>query len=273
MPQSAWRIISASKVSVAMSVAAMVVATAPKTWSRSAVRTYRCKVVMCGWWLASRAKPPGTLWRSRALTARARPTVSSSGLIRMSIAVRSAMAFPFSAIPGGGRRPAPASEDGRPVVFHADHSPAQLPGRGQGLLGCLRVGVLAVAVVVIHQDGERGGGEHLDVDIGVSAGEHGHPAGLGEDVLGLARPESQAAEHLASAGDRAVLVLAGRRGADHVLLEDAPGLLGEDPHEVPAPARAHKYPELVSLQQVEQLQHRLVHQLGVPDFEPGLGNG
>ena len=38
---------------------------------------------MWGWWLASRAKPLGALWRSRALTARARSTVSSSGLMRM----------------------------------------------------------------------------------------------------------------------------------------------------------------------------------------------
>src|SRR5271165_3139878 len=186
MPQSTWRIISAAKVSVAMSVAAMVVATAPKTWSRSAVRTYRCRVVMCGWWVASRAKPSGTLWRSRALTARARSTVWSSGLIRMSIAVRSAMGFPFSAAPGRGAGPREPLEDGRPVVFHADHGPAQLPGFGQGLLGRRRVGVLAVTVVVIHQHGERGGGEHLDVHIGVPAGEHRHPAGLSEDVLGLA---------------------------------------------------------------------------------------
>ena len=38
----------------------------------------------------------------------------------------------------------------------------------------------------------------------------------------------------------------------------------------PAAARAHEDPELVRLQQVKQLQHRLVDEAGVPDLEPGL---
>ncbi len=51
------------------------------------------------------ALPPGALFRSRALTARARSMVWWPGLIRTSIAVRPAMGFPFSAAPGKRRGP------------------------------------------------------------------------------------------------------------------------------------------------------------------------
>ncbi len=61
-----------------------------------------------------------------------------------------------------------------------------------------------------------------------------------------------------------------RRGTDDVLLIDAPGFLREHPHEVAAAAGTHKDPEPVGLQKVEQLQHRLIDQVQVPQSEPGL---
>ncbi|MFD4131234.1 hypothetical protein [Streptomyces goshikiensis] len=36
---------------------------------------------------------------------------------------------------------------------------------------------------------ERGALEHLDVDVGVTAREGGQSAGVGEDALGLTRPQ------------------------------------------------------------------------------------
>jgi hypothetical protein len=36
--------------------------------------------------------------------------------------------------------------------------------------------------MVIGEQGKPGAAQHLDVDIGVAAGERGEPAGLGEDV-------------------------------------------------------------------------------------------
>jgi hypothetical protein len=123
---------------------------------------------------------------------------------------------------------------------------------------------------VIDEQSEPGAGQHLDVDVGVAAGEGGQSAGLGEDVLGLARPQVQAAEHLIGADDLPVGVRVRGGGADHVLLADAPGLLRERAHEVAAAAGAHEHPELVGLQVFEQLQHRLVDQLDVGNAELGL---
>ena len=63
---------------------------------------------------------------------------------------------------------------------------------------------------MVHQDGERGGFQHLD--IGVAACEHVQPSGLGEDVLGLARTRRQAREHLVGPDDLGVHVLAAGSG-------------------------------------------------------------
>ncbi len=52
-------------------------------------------------------------------------------------------------------------------------------------------------------------------------------------------------------------------GVDHVLLEDPPGVLGEHAHEIAPAAGDHEHPKLVRPQIVEQLEHRLVHQLDI----------
>jgi hypothetical protein len=51
----------------------------------------------------------------------------------------------------------------------------------------------APLVVVIDEQEERGSLQHLDAHVGVAAGEQRKPAGLGEDVLGLAGTDVDAA--------------------------------------------------------------------------------
>jgi hypothetical protein len=50
------------------------------------------------------------------------------------------------------------------------------------------------AAGVPPEHGELRRFQHLDVDVGVAAGERRQPAGLGEDVLGLAGAQVQTAE-------------------------------------------------------------------------------
>src|SRR5262245_2780435 len=106
---------------------------------------------MCGWCVASSSNPSGTLSRIREFQARACSSVSSSGLTRMSMAVRSLMCV--------------SREDGGPVVLHAHQRPAELRGHPERRLGTPRVGELAVVVVVAHQEREPRALEHLDVHV------------------------------------------------------------------------------------------------------------
>src|SRR5271167_1869469 len=160
---------------------------------------------MCGWWVAFRAYPLGTLSRSRTLTALARSIVAPSGLTKMSIAVSS-----FTDAPCASRGRGPSmGKDGRPVVLHADDRPAQLLGLGHRLLRRGGVGELTLLVVVDDEEGEPRRLQHLDVHVGVPTGDHRQPTGLGVDVLRLARAQRQGAEHLVCPDNCAVLVLVG----------------------------------------------------------------
>ena len=87
---------------------------------------------------------------------------------------------------------------------------------------------------------------------------------------GFTRARVEPAEDLFVADDLPVGVAVLGRAADDVLLVDTPGLLGEHPHEVTPAAGADEDPERVRLQQVEQVQHRPIHQLDVRDPELGL---
>src|SRR5262245_42636593 len=74
---------------------------------------------MCGWWCSSRAKPggEGTLCRTRWFTSLARAIIDASGLIRVSIAVRSLIGgLPFSACGGDSGRLDVALSDSRDPV-------------------------------------------------------------------------------------------------------------------------------------------------------------
>ena len=86
-------------------------------------------------------------------------------------------------------------------------------------------------------------------------------------MLRLARPEIEAPEKLLCPHDPSVCVGVLGGGADHVLLVDPPGLLGEHAHEVTPTTRADKHPEPVRLQVLEQLEHRLIDQLDVRDSQ------
>jgi hypothetical protein len=55
-------------------------------------------------------------------------------------------------------------------------------------------GSIMNAAGVPPEHGELRRFQHLDVDVGVAAGERRQPAGLGEDVLGLAGAQVQTAE-------------------------------------------------------------------------------
>lgn len=99
------------------------------------------------------------------------------------------------------------------------------------------------------------------------------PAGLGEDMLGLAGADIEAAEHVLGAHDLAVGVLVLGCCADHVLLGDPPRLLGEHALEVATATRDHEYAELVRFEEVEQLEHGPINKLEVEDVELRLLGG
>src|SRR5271166_1963374 len=128
---------------------------------------------MCGWWVASSANPSGTLCRIRSLTSRARSIVASSGLIRMSIAVRSLILLN-------------PSEDGAPVVLHAGDRPPSFGCLGHRVLGECGVGELPLGVVVVDEQAEAGDLEHRYIAIGVACGNERLPSRASPDVDGLA---------------------------------------------------------------------------------------
>src|SRR5579884_817741 len=137
-------------------------------------------------------------------------------------------------------------EDLPPVAGHAHDQPAVLPRVVERLLGALVVSVLALRVVVVHQELERGASaalrvlEHLDVSVRVPGGEDGPAADVDLDADGLAdfvvdEADPRLADERGAGVDDLALVLEG--GAHHLLGRN-PIDRGRDlAHEVDPPAR------------------------------------
>ena len=115
----------------------------------------------------------------------------------------------------------------------------------------------------MHDDQpETGFLQHLQVHIAVAAGKERRPAGAGVDVLRLPRTERDIAVQRVLTEQLAILINKLRCRTDDVFAVDAQGTLGKDPHEVAPAARTDEDPPIVCLQQIEQLEHRLVDQVG-----------
>src|SRR5271165_5799890 len=199
---------------------------------------------MCGWWVASSANPSRTLCRIRSLTSRARSIVASSGLIRMSMAVSSLILLN-------------PSEDGVPVVLHADDRPSSLVCLGHRVLGAFGVGELPLGVVVVDEQAEAGDLEHRYIAIGVACGQERLSSRASPDVNGLAPVFVERLFDALGAVDLAIAILKRRPRSDHALARDAEHLLADDANEVPAASRADVDRELAVFQEFDQLAHRL----------------
>src|ERR1039457_5591847 len=175
-----------------------------------------------------------------------------------------------SRIAGGSRRR--LSEDGGPVVLHADDRPAALLGAFQRLLGTARVVELAPAVVVADEQAKGrlalmvGELEHRDVAVRIARGEERPAAGPAPDPDRFLR----AIVEIVAFGlvrDRAATVVAGVlercRAPDNPVTRNPVHLLADRPHEVTAAARGDVVREPVRLQVAEQLDHRHISALEI----------
>ena len=145
------------------------------------------------------------------------------------------------------------------------------------------VGPFALGIGVVHDQTEarpvaRGGPlQHLQIAVGV-AERHDRAAadepvdadrlaGAVVDELDLGFLEE---DRLAV---RLHLELHHARGADHLLGRDAVDPLGEHAHELDAAARDDEGLEALRAQIGEQLEHRLIGELGVRPVEPRMASG
>ena len=145
------------------------------------------------------------------------------------------------------------------------------------------VGVLAFGVGVVDDQAEarpgaRGGPlQHLQVAVGVAERRDRPAADELVDADGLARAVVDEVDlgqlHRAPACRRRSSNCALDRAADHLLGRDAVGLLGPGPHEVDAAAGDDEGLEAVRAQVGQQLEHRLVDQLGVGPVEARVARG
>ena len=149
--------------------------------------------------------------------------------------------------------------------------PGEPPDRRIAVVGPLAGRVGVVDDQAEPRSGPRGGpAEHLVVAVGVAERGDRPPADDPLNAHGLARVVVDEV-HLRQAdeGGLAVadLVLDLDRAADDLLGRDAVDLLGPGPHELDAAAGDDVRLEAVGSQVGEQLQHRLIDQLGVRPLE------
>ena len=122
----------------------------------------------------------------------------------------------------------------------------------------------------------RGPFQHLLVAVGIAEGEDRMAPDDAIDGLRLARTVIDE-EHLGLFDQRRACVphlkLGDAGGADHLLGRDAVGLVGEIAHELDPAAGRDEGLEAVGAQIVEQLQHRLIDQVGVKHLEARMLGG
>src|SRR5260221_2715716 len=176
------------------------------------------------------------------------------------------------------------SENFLPVVLHADHGPAAGIGFVEPLVEAADarfavVGPFAAGVVVVNVEAETralaGGGplQHLQVAVRIAERRDGPAADEFLDAEGFAllvvdeihrgqlHDDGLAFAHLE-------LLLA--RAADDLLGRNAVDLLGEGADELHAAAGDDEGLEAVRAQIGEQLEHRLIGEVGVGPLEPRM---